>query len=119
MLTQAHGLIAVAAIATAAAIDAASAATTATAATIAAASAAPAPATTAFFPRLRLVDGQGPAFEIHAIQGLAVVIHFHKPKAARSAGFPVGNHLSPGHRAVRLKQGQQVVGRAIPNQVAD
>src|SRR5437899_2487722 len=115
----------VAAIAAAAAI-AASAPTAAAAAAIAAPTATTTATTAApLFARLGLVDGERPAFEVGTIEGvdgflgLAVVVHFHKPKPARSAGLPVRNHLGSGHRAVPLKQGQQVVGCAIPNQIAD
>ena len=114
----------IAAIAPAAAI-AASAPTAAAAAAIAAPTATTAPAAAPLFARLGLVDGERPAFEVGTIEGvdgflgLAVVVHFHKPKPTRSAGLPVRNHLSSGHRTVPLKQGQQVVGCAIPNQIAD
>src|SRR5882762_3331163 len=120
-------LVAVATIAAAAAI-AASAPTAAAAAAIAAPTATTAPAAPAaapLFARLGLVDGERPAFEVGTIEGfdgflgLAVVVHFHKPKPTRSAGLPVRNHLSSGHRTVPLKQGHQVVGCAIPNQIAD
>ena len=114
----------IAAIAAAAAI--AASAPTAPAAATAAAIAAPTATTAApLFARLGLVDGERPAFEVGTIEGvdgflgLAIVVHFHKPKPARSAGLPVRNHLGSGHRAVPLKQGQQVVGCAIPNQIAD
>src|SRR6266481_6159921 len=121
-------LVAVATIAAAAAIAASAppAPTAAAAATIAAptattATTAPAP----LFARLGLIDSERSAFEVGTIEsfdgllGLAIVVHFHKAKPARSAGLPIRNHLGSGHRAVRLKQGQQVVGCAIPNQIAD
>src|SRR5438034_3947576 len=118
-------LVAVATVAAAAAI-AASAPTAAAAAAIAAPTATTTATTAApLFARLGLVDGERPAFEVGTIEGvdgflgLAVVVHFHKAKPARSAGLPIRNHLSSGHRAVPLKQGQQVVGCAIPNQIAD
>src|SRR5439155_5464814 len=120
-------LVAVATIAAAAAIAASAptAPAAATAAAIATPTATTAPAAAPLFARLGLVDSERPAFEVGTIEGvdgflgLAVVVHFHKPKPTRSAGLPVRNHLSSSHRAVPLKQGQQVVGCAIPNQIAD
>jgi hypothetical protein len=51
--------------------------------------------------------------------GFGIVLHFHETKAARPAGFLVHDHLSPIDRAVFLEQGQQIVCRGFPDQVAD
>src|SRR5262249_37796896 len=97
----------------------------ATAAAVAATATAAATAAAAVLARPGLVDRQRPALVVRAVEGVdgalrpRVVIHSHEPEPARPAGLPVGNHLGPGHRAVFLEQGQKVVGRTIPHEVAD
>src|SRR5207244_8113299 len=86
---------------------------------------ATAAATAAIFPRSGLVDRQRAALVILAVQGidgllgLGVIVHFHKAKAPGAAGLPIGDHLGSSHVAVLLKQGQEVVGRRLPCEVAD
>src|SRR5207249_9424678 len=45
--------------------------------------------------------------------------HFHEPEAARPAGLPVRHDLRARHVAMLLEQSQQIVGRCIPDEVAD
>src|SRR5262245_53742452 len=72
-------------------------------AAIAAASAGASPA--AFGPGLRLIDGQGAAAHVLAVQGggrglrLLLRLHLHEAEALRAAGVPVHDHLRRLHRA--------------------
>src|SRR5262249_24519658 len=92
----------------------------------AAAVAAPSTGATAarpLFAGLGLVDGQGPAADILAVEGgdglLAPLAHLHEAEAPRAAGVPVADDLGAGDRAVRREQLAQVVGGGLEGQVAD
>src|SRR5437879_3308182 len=98
-------------IATAAAARAASAATVAAPAGTAPATteAAPTTATAAIFPRLGLINGQGPAFDLLTVErlnsrlGFRVAAHFDEAKSLGSTGVTVHDHLRRLHGAVRLE----------------
>src|SRR5687767_11384504 len=98
----------------------ATATTAATTAVVAAASGA-----AALFAGPGLVDCQGSALELLAVErlngllGLGVVLHLDEAEAPRPAGLPIGNHLGARHHAMLLEESQQVVGACVPHQVAD
>src|SRR5205823_5203852 len=96
---------------------------TAAAAEAAAAAAGPAPA--AFGLGARLVDGEGAAAGVLAVQGgdgglgLLVGLHLHEAEALGAAGVPVHDDLGRLHGAVRLEHlGEVPVGHPV-TQVAD
>src|SRR5437867_853971 len=95
--------------ASATATAAAAIATTATAAAVAATTTAARPR----FTRLGFVDGQRPALEarpVHLSNGLiGPGLHLHEAEAAAAAGLAVHDHLRPGHSAVRLEGGTELV----------
>src|SRR5262249_5144087 len=70
-----------------------------------------------------LVDGQGPAPDLLAVErrdGLVPTAgHLDEPEAAGPAGLAVGCHLGPDDLAVRLEQRAEVVRRRLEGQVAD
>src|SRR5260370_37734377 len=80
---------------------------------------------TALLARPGFVDGQRPALVGCAVQGrdgllgLFVVTHFHEAESPGSAGLAVCDDLSLRPLAMLLEQGQQLVGRHVPGEVAD
>src|SRR5262249_13266105 len=69
-----------------------------------------------------LVDGQGTALELLAVEGrdrlVGAVGHLHETEAAGAAGLAVADHLGPGHGAVLAEHLRQVVGGGREGQVA-
>src|SRR5207302_9320563 len=100
----------------AATVAAASTAAAATTATEAAALAA------AFGLRSGLVDGQGAAVHLFAVEGgdgglgLLVAAHLHEAEALGAAGVPVHDHLRRLHRPVRR---EHLLERAVGNPVSE
>src|SRR5207247_8178031 len=62
---------------------------------------------------LGLVDLQGAALDLGAVQGgdggVAALAHLDEAEAARAAGVAVGRHLGAGHRAVVGEPAAEVV----------
>src|SRR5262249_5306217 len=100
-------------------------AATITAATTKAASSTATAAATALGARLGLVDGQGAAAGVLAVQGgdgglgLLLGLHLHEAEALRTAGVAVHDDLRRLHRAVGRKQLLQVTAGHSIAQVAD
>src|SRR5438552_2424145 len=118
MLGVPAGLIAPAA-------EAAAIAAAAPAAAVAASAAGAAPAAAAVFARLGLVDRQGPAAGVLAVEGrdrclsLLVASHLDEPEPFGTAGVPVHDHLGRLHGPVGREHRFQVgVGHPVI-QVAD
>jgi hypothetical protein len=71
-----------------------------------------------------LVNGQRPSLVVSSVErldgllGLGIFIHLHKAESARAAGFAICDDLGTGDLAMLLKQGEKIVGRGIPDQVA-
>src|SRR5262249_11303937 len=80
-------------------------------------------ATATLLARLGLVDGQGAAVDLRAVQrgdGLvAAAGHLDEAEAARAAGLAVGRHLGPRHLAKRLEELAEVLLRRLEGEVAD
>src|SRR5688572_2519824 len=82
--------------------------------TAAAAEAAPAAAAAAVLAGPGLVDGQGPAVGLLAVEGgdgrlrLLVGLHLHEAEALGAAGVAVHDDLGRLHRAVGLEQLREV-----------
>src|SRR5258708_3096968 len=70
---------------------------------------APTAAPAAIFPRLGLINGQGPAFDLLTVErlnsrlGFRVAAHFDEAKSLGSAGVTVHDHLRRLHGAMRLE----------------
>src|SRR5262249_41161201 len=109
-------------------IPAPAAVTATAAAAVAAATTTASPAAvaaaTAVLTRLGLVDRQRPALEREIVQrvdgplGFRAVLPRAEAAAARAAGLPVHDDLSPFDGPMLLEQRQEVVGRGTPCEVA-
>src|SRR6516164_712015 len=79
----------------------------------------------AIFARLGFIHQQRPTLVICPIERLngllsfGLIAHLDESKTARPAGLLVRDHLGADYRPVLLKEGQQVVGTTIPNEIAD
>src|SRR5438132_7827625 len=74
-------------------------------------------------PRLGLVDRQGPALKLGAVELLdgllATLAHLDKAEPAGAAGFPIVDDLGPAHGPVRAEQLKQVVRGGFEGEVSD
>jgi hypothetical protein len=84
------------------------------------------PTTTAATPLgagLGFVDGQGPAAQVGAVEGvdggIAPVRHFDETEAAGAAGLTVHDDLRRGHGAVRLERRAERVRSRVEREIAD
>src|SRR5205085_2489944 len=84
--------------------------------------AAAAPGARPLLARLGLVDRQGAAVELGAVEGLdgrlGAVAHLHEAEAPAAAGLAVGDDLRPLHGAVLAEGRLQVRGGRLERQVA-
>src|SRR5262245_38391162 len=72
---------------------------------------------------LGLVDGQGPASVLRAVEGgdglVSPLGHLDEAEAARAPGVPVGHDLGTGDGAILREQLAQLIGGGLKGQVAD
>ena len=125
LVTVAAAAVAAATAATTAVATATAAATTTVATATAAATVAAAATTTRTGRALTgLVDRQGPAIDLLAVEGrdgrlqTFVGLHFHETEAARTAGLAIRDHLGASHGAVSSKHRLQVSRRGGPGEVS-
>jgi hypothetical protein len=93
------------------------------AAAVAASATATAAATGTCFAGLGLIDGQGAALELSAVErldrGLRSVAHFDKAETSRTTRFAVGRDLGAANRAVVREQLFQIFGRRGEGKIAN